>query len=647
MRILISSCLVAFLWAAVALNPAAAADPWTISNVDTAPGTVSFSVSGAPGAAVPVEGSVAVTADGRTLKSSVDPNLPSAQAKSGRRVAYLVVDVSGSMADAGIQAARKAAADYAHAIPDDVELGLITFADTVKVVVPATTDHAKALAALNAVKPAGDTALYDAVVSAVAASMKITGADERRLLILSDGDDTSSSVSLDRAVDALSAKPVQADVVAFRLPGERAVLDRLSAASHGRTLAAENAEKLADAFRAVAADFAPRLRVQAEVPDTLAGKSSTLVVSGVADGEGWESQALVTFAPLKAARAQTTSVAGAFTSSVWLVPLLLFIFVALFVTMVGLLEIPGRARVRAVTASRVAEAGRYRAGAAALQSRPGAEGRSVAASPSAISERALELMDRRLRSTGSRQNVVTDLEGAGLRMRPEEWAIVQLSAVIVAAALLAVVGGTILLVPVGGLLGWAACRLFLRWRKSKRQAQFLEQIPDTLQLITGSLRAGFSMPQALGTVVREGTEPTAGELSRALTETRLGATLEDALDDVASRMNCTDLAWVVIAVRIAREVGGNLAEVMETTVATMRERAELRGTVRVLSAEGRLSAWILSALPFVVGGFILVSRPGYFDPMIGSLVGWAMFASGALLLAVGIFWLSRLVRIEV
>ena len=413
-------------------------------------------------------------------------------------------------------------------------------------------------------------------------------------------------------------------------------------------LAADNAEKLADAFRSAAATFAPRFQVEVAVPEELAGKTSTIVVSGGAGDESWQAEAPVTFAALTKSSPSSTDSTPSPLSGYFLPALLATIFGVLLFVFIGLLRIPGRARDRLTSATRLAEASRYRVGAATLAQRGQDTGPTASTSSgSAVSRQALTLMDRRLRSAGSRQKVVTDLEGAGLRMRPEEWALLQVCVVITTAALLGVLIDSILAIPIGGLLGWLGCRLFLRIRRSRREAKFLEQIPDTLQLIAGSLRAGFSLPQALGTVVREGTEPTASELSRALTEARLGATLEDALDGVAKRMNCMDLAWVVIGVRISREVGGNLAEIMGTTVSTMRERAELRGTVRVLSAEGRFSAWILSALPFLVAGFLFVFRPGYFDPMTESLVGWIMFAVGAVLLALGIFWLSKLVKIKV
>jgi tight adherence protein B len=112
-------------------------------------------------------------------------------------------------------------------------------------------------------------------------------------------------------------------------------------------------------------------------------------------------------------------------------------------------------------------------------------------------------------------------------------------------------------------------------------------------------------------------------------------------------MECPDLHWVVLAVRISREVGGNLAEVILNTVSTMRERAQIRGQIRVLSAEGRISARILISLPFLLTLYLLWRRPSYLKPLYTTGVGIAMVITGAVMLLVGSFWISRIVKIEV
>jgi tight adherence protein B len=132
-----------------------------------------------------------------------------------------------------------------------------------------------------------------------------------------------------------------------------------------------------------------------------------------------------------------------------------------------------------------------------------------------------------------------------------------------------------------------------------------------------------------------------------MAEIRLGGGLEDALDRVALRNNSRDLAWLVMAIRIQREVGGNLSEVMETAVATMRERAQLQRHVRALSAEGRLSAWVLTALPVGVAAFMFASRGDYIRPLYTTFLGLVMLVTAVVLLGVGAFWFSRLVKVKV
>jgi tight adherence protein B len=123
--------------------------------------------------------------------------------------------------------------------------------------------------------------------------------------------------------------------------------------------------------------------------------------------------------------------------------------------------------------------------------------------------------------------------------------------------------------------------------------------------------------------------------------------LEDALQGVADRMGSVDFAWVVMAIRIQREVGGNLAEVLTTVAATLRERERLRRQVQVLSAEGRLSAWILGGLPIVFALYLLLAQPDYLLPMVQNVLGWIMLGMGLILLIVGALWLRKVVKVEV
>jgi Flp pilus assembly protein TadB len=261
---------------------------------------------------------------------------------------------------------------------------------------------------------------------------------------------------------------------------------------------------------------------------------------------------------------------------------------------------------------------------------------------------AVGWVTRLLQSTNSEKGLAERLDLAGSERKPAEWVLLGVGcSALLAAALTLATGNLLLGVPGGALIGWLGMHAVLSMRIGRRRAAFGEQLPDVLQLIAGSLQSGFSLPQAVDAVVREGSQPAAEEFSRALAEARIGADLEDALNRIADRMDSTDLRWTVMAIRIQREVGGNLAEVLRTTVGTMRERAFLRRQVKALSAEGRLSAYVLVALPVVIGGWFFYSDPSYMRPLYTSLIGLVMLVGSAALVVVGAFWMRRLIKIEV
>ncbi|HYF74275.1 MAG TPA: type II secretion system F family protein, partial [Nocardioides sp.] len=252
------------------------------------------------------------------------------------------------------------------------------------------------------------------------------------------------------------------------------------------------------------------------------------------------------------------------------------------------------------------------------------------------------------RNRGLEDRIRHRLDGAGSRLEPAEWLLVH-TAVLVGSGLVGLLLGTgnivlfLLFLVVGGLAPW----LYLGLRRGRRRKAFGAAVPETLQLMSGSLAAGLSLAQSAETVGREGPEPVAAEFRRALVETRLGVPLEDALDGVAARFDSADLAWAVMAIRIQRQVGGNLAELLDTVAATMREREFVRRQVAALSAEGRLSAWVLGSLPAAFLLYLLLVNREYLMPLFEDPRGIVMLAGATVWLGVGAFWMSRLVRVEV
>ena len=188
-------------------------------------------------------------------------------------------------------------------------------------------------------------------------------------------------------------------------------------------------------------------------------------------------------------------------------------------------------------------------------------------------------------------------------------------------------------------------KLLLKLKAGRRQAAFADQLDDSLQLMASSLRAGHSLLRAVDSVSQEAASPTAEEFSRIVNETRVGRDLNDSLDEVAERMGSDDFTWVAQAIAIHREVGGNLAEVLDAVCRTIRERNAIRRQVKALAAEGKLSAIVLMALPFGIVSFISITNPGYLAAFTASPIGYAMLAVAAVMMIIGGLWLKKTVQI--
>jgi tight adherence protein B len=240
---------------------------------------------------------------------------------------------------------------------------------------------------------------------------------------------------------------------------------------------------------------------------------------------------------------------------------------------------------------------------------------------------------------------VAALERAGMSISLPNYVLVVGLTTVLGSAIGVMVGGLLLGLAVMALVPLGA-KLLVKLRVSRRQAAFADQLDDSLQLMAGSLRAGHSLLRAVDSVASEADAPTSEEFARIVNETRVGRDLNDALDEVAERMGSEDFVWVAQAIAIHREVGGNLAEVLDAVGHTIRERNAIRRQVKALSAEGKLSAIVLMALPFGVTGFISMSNPAYLAKFTQSLTGYAMLAVAGVMLLVGGLWLKSTVKIK-
>lgn len=237
------------------------------------------------------------------------------------------------------------------------------------------------------------------------------------------------------------------------------------------------------------------------------------------------------------------------------------------------------------------------------------------------------------------------LENAGLRMGQSDFFVLVLAGALVGALAGFVVAGPllailfVLLVPLAG-------HLVIGFLTGKRRSLFDQQLGDTLQLLSGGLRAGHSILRAIDAAATESQSPTAEEMRRVVTETSLGRDLQSSLTDTAERMRNDDFVWIAQAIQINREVGGNLAEVLDQVGETIRERSEIKGHIKSLAAEGKFSAYILMAMPFGIVAMLMLANPGYMNSMFSHPLGWIMIGASLIMMTIGGLWMRKIIDLK-
>jgi tight adherence protein B len=261
--------------------------------------------------------------------------------------------------------------------------------------------------------------------------------------------------------------------------------------------------------------------------------------------------------------------------------------------------------------------------------------------------RATAMAETLVRRGNLEETFLDRLEAAGLNMRVAEFVLISLGSAFIPPLLVLALTQNFILTVLVVLLGTVAPFVYLSVRASRRQAKFDEQLPSTLQLLSGALQAGHSLQQAVDTVVHEAGDPIAGEFQRVLTEARLGRPLEEAFEAMARRTSSVDFEWTVMAIRLQRQVGGNLAEVLSTVSQTIRDRYSLKRQIRALSAEGRLSSLILSFLPILLFAALLAFNPLFLRPLYTTTIGIMLMAGAGVLMILGVIWLRKITEIKV
>jgi tight adherence protein B len=575
-----------------------------------------------PGGRALSAGNVSVTENGNSV---YDVTVLSASAASKKTFGVvLVVDASESMAGVPLQNAMAAARAFAGRRNPNQQVAFVVFNGTSKVVLPLTTNTARIDAALSqAPQPAYGTHIYDAVAKAEA-MLASAGIQAGSIVVLSDGADTGSQSSGADVAAAARAAHVRLYTVGLSSPKfDRTTLASLAAAGGGEYTLAKSTQALAPLFDQLSQRISREYVVRYK---SFAGPKTPVKVNVKVAGVGSASAAYETPAlPVKTVAPYHRSIGQRF----WGSPLLMVLLALVVAGMIALFTYALASTKGIGLPERMVE----------FVSVPGLQKDGGQAQGTGDTPEELQKM-------GFWGRLDRSLEIAQINMNGVSYVALTIIATVVTWALIYLVTGSLwwtllaLFVPYGS-------REFAVRKLARRRNQFAEQLPDALQVISSALRSGHSFAGALAVVVESASEPMKSEMQRVVADEQLGIPLEQSLNVVAERMASRDLEQVALVGELQREAGGNAAEVVDRVAETIRERFELRRLINTLTAQGRMSRWIVSAVPVVIIILLQIINPHYLHPMVSSLGGKIALVLAAALVFGGSLVIKKIVDIKV
>ena len=551
----------------------------------------------------------------------------------------LAIDTSESMEEENaFQQAIVAAEEFVEAKEPGDQIAIVGFGSTVDVAADFTANEADLLEAIGTLGIGGGTALYDAVRESV---NLFDGTDlVPNIVLLTDGRDTDSDSSEDAAASLLG----QSNALLYALGidnGGLALgpLERLAGDTGGAVLSSTDPNELTAFYSEVQERLRQQFRTTFVSETEDEGASNVTFTIGATSDEASFTPGAALSSPrqLEPVVVADNDGVSALQGPVFLWIALLLVLLAVFgvVLAIGMSIIGDRRSLDRVLQP-------YSDGFVA----PDDEDEDRLAT-TAILQRAVALTGQFAERRGVLQRVEGMLERANLPLRAAEAIFFSLVAVLIVAVLAAAASGSIVIGVIVLIIAALVPPAVVFFLSDRRRAQFQEQLPDLLALLASTLRSGYSLMQGVEAAAQEVIEPTKRELQRVVTEARLGMPLEDALHNVSVRMASRDFEWAVMAIGIQRAVGGNLAELLDTVSDTMRARDRLRRDIKSLTAEGRVSAFVLGILPIAIGLVIYTLNSDYIQALFDRTLGLIMLGAAGVLMVVGFGWMYKIIDIEV
>lgn len=281
------------------------------------------------------------------------------------------------------------------------------------------------------------------------------------------------------------------------------------------------------------------------------------------------------------------------------------------------------------------------AGQRGVQAKPGNEGDEK--KPSFF----VQAVDKAAARRGFAASMAVELARADLKLTVGEYLILCWVSVISCGLLMFLLGGTIFMAPIGMVIGYFVPRILVKMRKGRRLRAFNDQLGDCITLMANALRAGYSLLQAMEVVSRELAAPISSEFARVVKEVGLGLSHEDAMKHLQDRIQSDDLDLMITAINVQHEVGGNLSEILSTIGHTIRERVRIQGEIRVLTAQGMMSGYVISFLPIGLMLILFLINRQYIGAMFKEPCGWVMLGFMAITMSAGFFSIQKIVHVDV
>lgn len=554
--------------------------------------------------------------------------------------AVVVLDNAASLGNATVQLAKQALAPLLPGRGVTRSLGLVTTGGGVSVEAARTTSAAAFQSALDAVEPAGPSATWDGVVRA-ADMFGDEPLAERAVILFSASPPAIDGATAGTAQSALAQAGVQMRAVAMPRGADIEAVENIAASVGGSVAVAPDENALAASFASMSKVLGGRFFLTFQSPAGSHGTTDLTVKAGslsstVAYTQGMTKSGSANLSPVVAESPGLAAKVLGNPFGLILVVLIGFAAIAMFFWTLLNMVVPSSDALNR----------RLRVYEDPYAEEPEEEEKAGHTTVPII-QRAVELTGDVAQRRGVLDKLERDLERASLPLRGAEALFFIGAASVLVGLLTFALTRNAVITLIFAAMTVAIPRAILSFKVHRRCKAFEQQLPDTLTLLAGTLRAGYSIGQGFEAVSTEISEPMGRELRRVVTETRLGRPLDEALEAVADRMQSDDFAWAVMAIRIQREVGGNLAELLVTVADTMTQRERLRRDVATLTAEGRMSAIVLGLLPPVLGVVMWVINPDYMLELFQPGLGYILLGLGAVAMLIGFAWMKKLITIEV